>query len=259
MPQILSFDVGMRNLSLCWLEYKYADGDQPTPWSNVRVLKWEVLDILDDVKNAKTVNIHDVSKKLMDVLQERIDIVAQNDLDYIAIEQQPMGGGLFGSSNKSGSVRMKLMQHVIINFYELFYRWHPRPKVPEIVSISPGNKLKCVLEQNNVTTTPLKKTLDLPYRQRKQKAVEYCVQLMQWIQPLSDEVKALWCERKKQDDLADCFMQAVYVIQTSKPKPPKTKTPKKSKEQPTIQHESDSEEEEEEEEKPTKKRKIKTT
>lgn len=227
MCKILSFDVGMRNLSFCMIEYSYAPvathEDVATtkhPWSNFCVLHWEVLDILDEKSsNAKTINIHKVSQQLMDVLNSRLHLVQNHDIDYICVEQQPMGG--FGNKKNSGSVRMKLMQHVILNFYELYYRWHSRSKIPEITSISAGNKLKCVLDSQNMVTEPLSKTLDLPYKQRKQKAVEYCSQIMQWIQPVPEEAKALWDERKKQDDLADCFMQAVYVIQTTMPIPKK--------------------------------------
>jgi hypothetical protein len=54
---------------------------------------------------------------------------------------------------------------------------------------------------------------DTDYKQRKAKSVEQFEKIIQWC-TISEEHRSLYTDRKKRDDLADCILQAVFVLQT---------------------------------------------
>lgn len=235
--RVLSFDIGIRNLSFCLLECSIEESN--LLWKNVEVKEWQIIDLLgensgaekktskkrkktdgeekDDAekikkakkkKNAKTISIHEASQKLRDVLLGCSHLL-QQPIHYIIIEQQPLRG--FGQ----GSSRMKIMQHAILDFYELFYLWNRVDyEKPKILATSPSNKLKCIIDPTTVFVKPVAKMGKMEYKQRKTMAVELCQKALQFIKPLKTEYSDLLQNRKKLDDLCDSFMQAIYIIQT---------------------------------------------
>jgi len=240
IERILSFDIGVRNLSYCLVEYNITSAS----WSEFRVLEWKVIDLLagDDDSDTtakaprassktKTINIHILCKNLIAHLVSRLPLL-DAPLHYVLVEQQPLGKNPF-AQRQQGNPRMKVIENTILNFYTFYYMWNDKGyATPCITALSAMNKLKCVLDSTTMFKPPLTKAPKMDYRQRKQFTVDECKKLVRWSAPLSHDVKAC-LQRKKMDDLSDCMMQAIYMIQikhTKKQrKPRKPRTSKKRK------------------------------
>lgn len=242
--KILSFDVGIRNLGICLVEYTYTPAttnanDTPQPWENLRVLHWECVDVLTETnsqnRNAKTVNINVLRHKLTQVLVGRLHLLKQHqnlqstehNVTNILVEQQPLVRKQKNKQNhrisSCGSPRLKVLQNTILLFYELYYRWvvstNGGGTVPKIIPMSASNKLKCVLNENNLCTPVLTRTdKTLSYPQRKNRAVDYVKTIVRWC-TISDDLKRKFAAAHKLDDYADSLLQCIYELQTSKPKP----------------------------------------
>lgn len=217
--KILSIDIGIRNLGMSVVEY---NGNTPyTDWKCLSISKLELVDMVEQcqkgkkvregakVKNAKTLNIHVLCNCLVQVLLERKDWF--NDATEICVEQQPIRG--FGAGSM-GSSRMKIIQHCILTFFETYFELNSHLVKPKIQSSSPSNKLKLCIDEMNFATAPMEKTdKDTEYKQRKAKSVEQFEKIIKWC-TISEEHRSLYTDRKKRDDLADCILQAVFVLQT---------------------------------------------
>lgn len=109
---------------------------------------------------------------------------------------------------------MKTLEHCLLTFFETYYVLNPHIFKPSIVASSPANKLKCIIDQNNFATEPLAKTdKETDYKQRKDKATEGFTNCIEWC-TIRPELKTLYTDLKKQNDLADCVLQAVFELQT---------------------------------------------
>jgi hypothetical protein len=228
--KILSIDIGIKNLALSLIECKFVPPyDQ---WSAVNILEIELVDIVQESqrgkkvrqgakpKNAKTVNINVLCNALVQILIQRKSWI--DNITDIRVEQQPLkfGGGGFGGKNKGkfsgggGSSRMKVIQHCILTFYETYFAIHADLNKPLIQPSSPGNKLKCIIDENDFAIHPLGSTAkDTEYVQRKNKAEEDFEKVMT-LCTMKESIKTMYDGKKKQDDMADCVLQAIFELQT---------------------------------------------
>jgi hypothetical protein len=169
--RVISMDVGIRNLSIALLEYNYGEPTDSKPWENLTVLHWELVDVIEEsgskAKNAKTLNIHRVCNMLIDALLKRVSLL--DGVSDILIEQQPISR--FAGGRNVGSSRMKVVQHVILTFYEVYYRLHPDLVAPTIQAASSTNKLKCTIDPQNFCSEPDNTKYKTTYKQRKEKSV----------------------------------------------------------------------------------------
>ena len=245
--KIITIDVGIKNLAIGVLSYTY----NPTPphsWKSLVFESWELVDILSDnnpnakFTNAKTINIHKACTKMLEALARRVDLL--DGVTDILVEQQPLKR--FESADGKGSSRMKVLQHIILCYYECYFMFHPDLPKPTINSSSPQNKLKCSLNIENFGEVPIK-TEKIEYKQRKAMAVEMCKQVMELCTVPETLQKTLEEHKRKADDLADCVMQGVYYLQSKTPKVKKSrkkkdavvKTPRKKTVRKSIQLEED--------------------
>lgn len=228
--KILSIDIGIKNLALSLIECKFAPPyDQ---WSAVNILEIELIDIVQESqkgkkvrqgakpKNAKTININVLCNALVQILIQRKSWL--DNITNIRVEQQPLkfGGGGFGGKGKGnfsgggGSSRMKVIQHCILTFYETYFAIQTDLKKPLIQPSSPANKLKCIIDENDFAIHPLGSTAkDTEYVQRKNKAEEDFEKVMT-LCTMKESIKTMYDGKKKQDDMADCVLQAIFELQT---------------------------------------------
>ena len=233
--KILSIDIGIKNLALSLIECKFVPPFDK--WSAVNILEIQLVNIVEESqkgkkvrqgakpKNAKTININVLCNALVDILIQRKSWL--ENITDIRVEQQPlMVGGRFGrksggggakggfSGGGGGSSRMKVIQHCILTFYETYFAIHSDLQKPSIQPSSPANKLKCIIDENDFAIQPLGSTAkDTEYVQRKDKA-EVDFEKVMTLCTMKESIKTMYDGKKKQDDMADCVLQAIFELQT---------------------------------------------
>lgn len=173
---ILSIDVGIKNLSYCLFQIV-------TECNTIVILKWGVINLCD--KNTKANSVSLVALGIN--MKTEFDIFDDIKIQKIIIENQigPLAG------------RMKSLQGMITQYFIM-------KNIIDIEFISASNKLKMFSSNNSVK---------LCYYERKKKSLCVCKQIINiafadWI--------AEYERHKKKDDLADCFLQGIYYIHIKK-------------------------------------------
>lgn len=248
MRKILSFDIGIRWLALCVVSCEEPEEpEEPDTvtceWSRVKIEHWELIDLVESTetemktkakpKNAKTINIHQVCQTLIAHLHQRLSWL--DHITDILVEQQPIST-FSGGKNASGSVRMKIIQTTILSFYHTYYTLNTSIPRPNIESSSPQNKLKVVIDPQNVWVPPLKASeKKTTYQQRKEHTVKLCRDILELCQ-ISPEHKLYFQDKHKQNDLSDCLLQAIYDLQvkTKGKKPRRAKVISKQNIEPLV-------------------------
>lgn len=182
--QILSFDVGVRNLAYCVIIDDA--GKQLKAWDNV--------DIKGSTKDATT-------DKLMNLLDHiAFDLLDVNRPIVILVENQP----------RRASNLMKHIQIHISAYFKILGYFHALVSV-KLHDIHPNRKLTMCLSQSRLP----KGTRQKQYKSNKQAAVHTVSQLLRGPcadVDISDELKHKFYSTKKKDDLADCLLQAMSSI-----------------------------------------------
>ena len=222
--RVLSFDVGVKSLSLCVLEFTPVDGGDP----ELNILQWETINVHqenDVAPKAKTTMKQD-SECVINSLQTRIEQLWAHDLDHVIIENQP------GSSvNKFSSTRMKILSHTIHTVFFMKANSGARPIPVEFVS--PSSKLAGMQFNESKEDTALRqagdrRTMGAKYRKNKQHAVDVTTQLLAHMGDSEETHQARLTFARatpKQDDLSDAFLLA-YAFGVKKTT---VKVPKKRK------------------------------
>jgi hypothetical protein len=227
--RFLSIDIGIRNLGVSVIEYEFDTSIDTngklsnTSWQKLVISQLELIDVVEasqadkkkrpnaKPKNAKTVNIHELCQGIVKLFLSREAWL--RDVTDVRVEQQPIMRGKYGGGNSLGSVRMKIIQHCLLTFFDTYYTLHPELPKPRISPTSPANKLKCVLRADDFSTAPLSATdKNTDYKQRKDKSVDMFNNVVGWC-TIRPELLNQYQELKKQNDLADCVLQAVFELQ----------------------------------------------
>ena len=134
-----------------------------------------------DHVNAKDIKLTTYGRQLKIKFEERLKDV---QIDRVIVEQQV--GPL--------ALRMKMLQGMIMQHFI-------ERKCPVVEEIAPVNKLKAFLGENH----------RLSYRARKKLGVERVGIILS-----EKAILAVWADlfhkHRKKDDLADCFLQAIWYI-----------------------------------------------
>lgn len=172
---VLSFDCGLKNLAYCLVE------DVNTSEKEFAVRLWETLSLKGETLRDCVVSLHHELNSRKWMLHA----------DHIAIEAQV-------SSNS----QMKMISHVL-QMYFLCNR--NSSDTPSIHFISPKSKFKC-------TNVPEPPGLVAGHGKNKKIAIEMAKKML-----LADKDKnglAYLLSHKKQDDLADSYLQGNYFLRT---------------------------------------------
>ena len=167
--RVLSFDVGIKHMSLCLVDFSSA----------YCIRKWKTFPL-----GGKSIG--DVTCSLINALRnEDVGIV-----DHVLIEQQV-----------ERNIQMKVLSHVLQTFYIC------ESKVPplNIHFIPPKNRFQSTNMKYNETVMNIKKKMELSShisrKEFKQLSVEVCREVV------PAEWKPFFENTVKKDDLSDCFLQ----------------------------------------------------
>ena len=138
--KIVSFDIGIKNLSYCIENVKDITKNHKTDNlvdyfnNNITIEDWGLINIANDDENANKINIYDINTRIvknMDKIKDKF-----LDSDIILLEQQPIGG--FNCNNiKMGRIAIMLQTYFIIHGIH-----NNNSTIADIKFVSPKNKLK---------------------------------------------------------------------------------------------------------------------
>ena len=188
--KILSFDMGIKNLAYVVLEKQEV---------GFNICLWTVEDVVEGYTQAKKPTIAQCVEAMVNHLQT-IDI---SGVTHVLIEQQPVG------FHQRSNTMMKCLSHVVQGFFV-------DKGIEHVAFVSPKRKLK----MEGCPDTKGLKTKDR-YNLHKRFAIDKTLEL------LPESTWKDWFESmKKQDDAADCFLQA-YQTLMEKPKKKRKRASKK--------------------------------
>ena len=198
--KILSFDVGIKNLAYCILNYN-EDG--------IKIIHWEIISL-----NAKfsahinTSGISDLYLSLINNLDERTFLL---DTDVVLIEKQP-----------SFNPQMRIIAGCLQTYF--YIRGVVDKKTIKTVEFfSPKNKLKCYSGPELDITSKNGTLVKSKYSQTKKLGV--VIARIKLEENGETIFKNLFEISKKKDDLSDCYLQALtYILFKNQINQPKVKT-----------------------------------
>lgn len=209
--RVLSFDVGVKNLSFCYGELDTEEvqipkvDDEPAKKKRkkthenrlltlVAITDWRVVNIeqyLSRKQSKKSITIEENVQCLVRALETTFPPAFFTcPPDAVVIEQQPAGNSFVRNS------RMKIISHVIQAFFVM-------KCVPIVTFVSPKKKNSLYID-----TEEKKK---YTYAENKRKSIEACTH---YLKNCAQDWQGLFQSHKKKDDLADSFLQMlVFGIQ----------------------------------------------
>jgi len=168
------------------------------PHTCLRILDWDVIQLITDGKKVKSQGLDESGTMLLQHLNERWKKLNQPDIELtVLIENQP-------------AMKNPVMKSIQILVYGFFMH----KKVLEggncnIKFMSASSKLQ--LGKNlNLDVRTLTKAKS-SYVQNKKRGIAYCAYFLRHCINAADW-KHVLDDRKKKDDVADCFLQAVYYL-----------------------------------------------
>ena len=196
---ILSFDIGIKNLSYCLVKSELNNDTI----NKIEIIDWDIINILKDNEKVKSINIDELSKRLYIKLSE---VFKDKEFNIVLLENQPV----------LKNPVMKSVQMLIYGFF-LYQKTNLIKNIKLIKLINASNKLKIGLLLNN-EFKELKKNIDnkdyntkIKYSINKKKAIDYTLLYLNYLK--LNNYKEFFNLHKKKDDLADSFLQSIYYIE----------------------------------------------
>lgn len=189
----ISFDIGIKNLALCILEYNNSE---------ISIIDWRVITLFDKKKDVNGIN--SLSEILFLELDNIIGLLKELNhdyIDYVLIENQP--------SNLNGI--MKTVQLLIFSYFSLLNHWDKI--VDNVLLINASLKLQ---NHNYNPDIPIK--IDTTRTKKQQKNDKYRINKYLGIEITKYYIKnntflnEYFIKYKKKDDLADTLLQTVSYI-----------------------------------------------
>ena len=221
--KLLSWDVGIKNLSYCILE---KDDE-----SNIDILQWGIINLQenDELKKNRNLLFENIPRKL-----NELDCLL--DVDKVVIENQP----------SLKNPQMKSIQMIVYSYFIMYGKVLSikENKISEIDFCNASNKLKVydgpqiILQKKNrkksssdsnindfnivkddvpneeveIAEKSKKKSVKLSYTDKKKMAIEHVKYFLK-----NDEKNLdFFNKHKKKDDLADSYLQGLYSFKVKK-------------------------------------------
>lgn len=187
--KILSWDIGIYNLSYCILDK--ADPKQ------IKIIGWDIVNLVDNEEMKKNRNLlfENIPRKLNEIPQLL-------DVDYVVIENQP----------SLKNPQMKSIQMIVYSYFLILGKIIGNGEksngyINRVDFCSATNKLK-VYDGPEIII--IKKVCDKPgaikYADKKKLAIEHARYYLKDNLEYTD----FFNDHKKKDDLADSFLQGLY-------------------------------------------------
>lgn len=206
--RILVYDVGVKTLSYCLLQFIPVENADP----DLTILEWETINIHQEngVSEKAKPTMHQDSEYLMNCIHRRIDNLWGHNPDFVMVEQQPAGG-----RNMFSSTRMKSLSHVIHAYFYTHQLHHGGEIRVPVGFVSPSIKLVGLetgesREDAEARRGGDRRAMGAKYRKNKQFAVKRCQELVDRMPGETGHQARLTLAgaTPKQDDLSDAFMLA---------------------------------------------------
>ncbi len=181
MTRILSIDPGIKHLSYCYLAVE--DG-------KIEILDWNNLCVTE--ANCKTISFEILIHQLLEILALHFDDAFPADI--VIIENQPL------KNNKMKSVSVAI--YTYFNMLKIQFG-----NIEQVQFMRATEKLKCRRYEELMQIMG-----KASYKDRKQASIQLCRLYLMDISP----EKLEWLDRqKKQDDVTDSTLQAIYYIENT--------------------------------------------
>jgi hypothetical protein len=218
--KVLSWDVGIYNLSYCILEKNEETKE-------IKIIDWDIVNLVDneEMKKNRTLLFENIPRKLY----EKPQLL---DVDIVVIENQP---SLKNPQMKS--IQMILYSYFLILGKIIGNKQENSSYIDKIDFCSASNKLKVydgpeikleekvsrkkkVIEvvpesENIIIIEPEKKKKGsaIKYADKKRLAIEYA---KYYVHKDNQNYVEFFDNHKKKDDLADSFLQGLYYMKNQK-------------------------------------------
>ena len=188
--KILSWDIGIYNLSYCILDDK--DPEQ------IKIVGWDIVNLVDNEEMKKNRNLlfENIPRKLNEIPQLL-------DVDYVVIENQP----------SLKNPQMKSIQMIVYSYFLILGKVIGNGEksngyINNIDFCSATNKLKVYNGPDIINS----KKGPLKYADKKKLAIEHARYY------LKDNLEYMdfFNNHKKKDDLSDSFLQGLYYYKNIK-------------------------------------------
>jgi len=197
----ISFDIGVKNLAVCIIKK-----DDETHM--LEIIDWRIIVLADSKKEIK--GIEDISERIymaMDNIMGDLKNKEINVIDYVLIENQP--------SNLNGI--MKTIQHIIYGYFSLIKFWDKDINNVLLINASlktKNHKYVINIESGKQEDPKNKKGFRRDkYKNNKLLSIELCKEYISE----DENLKKIFNENKKKDDLSDACLQAIsYIRSTTK-------------------------------------------
>ena len=199
--KLLSWDVGIYNLSYCLLEKN--DGSE-----DIKIIDWDIVNLVDNEEMKKNRNL--LFENIPRKLHEKPHLL---DADIVVIENQP----------SLKNPQMKSIQMILYSYFLILGKiiGNERGYTDKIEFCSASNKLKIydgppiILEEKvskrkkvevEVVVVEEKKSKTIKYADKKRLAIEHA----KYFLLKNPDYIEFFNNHKKKDDLADSFLQGLY-------------------------------------------------
>ena len=188
MKQLLSFDIGIKNMAYCFAIINDNDNDNENDNENENDLIIKAIDKIDlNCSNNNIQNIIDNTIEFLDDLMIKLNLENTNDKLIILIECQMTS-------------IMRTIQTCINTYFKLVGK-HLNLDI-ETIYVSPKHKLKIMDKYSDIIVSN-------KHKQNKLDAIYYASHLLETVYK-NDDILKIINSHKKKDDLCDTFLMCVY-------------------------------------------------
>ena len=189
MSKYLSFDIGIKNLAYCLLEV-----DDSTEYRNIKILEWGVMDLAQGQK-VKELDLMTIHSRMIDALNNCDFLNSNSEINTAILENQPC---LMNPTMKSVQILL---------FASLWMRKEDGViDIGKMAMFSARNKLEAYdgpeIDFSHIKTK---------YTRTKKLSIAYTKYMLVESEQ-SQEMKELFENSKKKDDLADAYLQGLTYI-----------------------------------------------